>query len=60
MAAERKHELILRIRGLSPEQAARMVETLKPFASRLDATLSEIVRDRYPDHEMNVSRKRHV
>lgn len=57
---ERRHELIVRLPSLTPEQAATLADALAPLARRCGGTLSEILRDRYPDHEMHVGRRRIV
>jgi hypothetical protein len=50
----------VRLPSLTPSQATRVAEMLAPIVRRLGGSLSETVRDRYPDYEMHVSRRRIV
>lgn len=58
--ATRRAELIVRLDGLTEDQAQRIADVLAPTVRRLGGRMSEVVRDEFSDHAMHVRRRRIV
>jgi hypothetical protein len=59
MTAERS-ELILRVPGLTREQADKLAAKLAPLARKTGGKLSRIDRERHSDHERHLRREKIV